>query len=475
MGIISSKPENADKNDVQLNDNLADQTLGSIGSSVSGSSGSPFQRLKNLSLSNRYERFSVSKTPKTTQSLSMNNLEGELTPRKSPAGPGGSGLKQRLIKALGGYNLLDPRSPSQMIARTPLSFGEKKSSKIENISMGKKNLVLETSIDSRIEQVHEDNEENPYSIFEENLDIEDQMIVRKAESENYQSTPTTTEISIDAFDGLVISKDPRSPSEGVPRTPMAFAVGVLQTPSVEMTQTFTDEIKVKEITTVKSNDTKITTESKQEKSSKTLMKAIYKDLIRRDPIHRNLIQEDENDSENNLSRTTPIKKALGENKERTPLSCVANKNHQINKAAIKPKNLLGNVFEDNFSPKIENMIERGEENTPTQQTGFNGQKQLGRLTSISKNIMLIEAHSKLFSSLIGIQFLIPDSLPFGSPVIANLYFKVLATLSQSPVPPNFSASLYAQFLSGTTAQLLYTQPDIRIARENKFLDNGLII
>lgn len=371
MGIISSKSaENAEQINVQMTENIADQTLVSIGSGASGSSISPFQRLKNLSLSNRYERFSA-KSGKP-QSLSMNNLEGELTPRKTP----NSGLKQRLIKALGGYNLLDPRSPSQLIARTPLAFGKQKES-IENVGLGKKNLVLETSIDSRNGEVDENQDENPYSIFEENLDDEPE-IEEEATIEQKHSSPSTIEVSVDAFDGLVISKDPRSPSDGIARTPLTFALGTLQTPSIEMQQSFTQEVQIQEKIPIKSE----TVETKQEKSStQTLIKSIYKDLVRRDPIHRNLLHEDENEAD--LSRTTPIKKTT-ETKDRTPLSCVANKNRT--KKTMQPKNLLGNVFEDNFSPKIEpTMIGSGDENTPIQ-VGTNEQK-LGRMTtsSVSKS------------------------------------------------------------------------------------------
>lgn len=354
MGISSSKPVETEHDAVQMKENEANQTLESIGSS---SSISPFQRLKNLSLSNRYERFVGSGKP---QSMSMNNLEGELTPRKTP----NSGLKQRLIKALGGYNLLDPRSPSQLIARTPLNFVQKSEEKGE---LGRKTLELETSIDSKRDlESKPEEEENPYSIFEENLDDSRENHVEKV------SNPDPVEVSIDAFDGLVITKDPRSPSEGIPRTPMTFAVGTLQTPSVEMQQCFVQESKISEEKTT--SDTKII-----ETKSTTLIKSIYKDLVRRDPIHRNLIQNDDDDDETHISRTTPIKKPT-ETKERTPLSCVANRTRSAR--PMKPKNLLGNVFEDNFSPKIEETREI-DENTPIQATG---QKLGGKTTSNSQSI-----------------------------------------------------------------------------------------
>lgn len=360
MGILLSKPtEKRDENGVQMTENIADQTLVSVGSDASSSSMSPFQRLKNLSLSNRYERFSA--TSGKPQSLSMNNLEGELTPRKTP----NSGLKQRLIKALGGYNLLDPRSPSQLIARTPLTFEKEKESKRE--LGGKKNLVLETSIVSGNGEQVEIPDENPYSIFEENLDDEPEVNEKEATSSNI-------EVSIDAFDGLVITKDPRSPSDGIPRTPLTFALGTLLTPSIEMQQSFTQEVQFEEQTVSIKSDTN---EKKLEKSStQTLIKSIYKDLVRRDPIHRNLLHEDETDAD--LSQTTPIKNAT--NKVRTPLSCVANKTRTARN--IQPKNLLGDIFEDNFSPKIDSssmIIGTVDENTPIQ---FGGAK-LERMTTNS--------------------------------------------------------------------------------------------
>lgn len=364
MGISSSKYDEKEQNGVQIITNISDQTLVSIGSVTSGSSVSPFQRLKNLSLSNRYERFSVANAK--PQSLSMNNLEGELTPRKSP----NSGLKQRLIKALGGYNLLDPRSPSQMIARTPLALEKQKKSE-ENVELGKKNLVLETSIDSKNCEINSQ-DDNPYSIFEEKLD--DQPEVKEVISDPKHSTPSTVEVSVDDFDSLAISKDPRSPTDKISRTPLIFAVGTLQTPSIEMQQSFTMP-KQEKTTIIYEN-----AQTKQESSTtQTLIKSIYKDLVRRDPIHRSLLHEDEYDTE--VSRTTPIKK-IAENKNRTPLSCVANKTRTVR--STQPKNLLENVFEDNFSPKIESVM-LGDENTPIQ-IGSNGQN-LGRMTtsSVSKS------------------------------------------------------------------------------------------
>lgn len=356
MGISSSKHEK-EQNDTQIMDNAADQTLGSIGS---GASISPFQRLKNLSLSNRYERFSAASSK--PQSLSMNNLEGELTPRKIT----NSGLKQRLIKALGGYNLLDPRSPSQILPRTPLALVKQNEGK--EIGFGKKNLVLETSIDLKNGDV-EGQDDNQYIICEEFLDgqheIEDEVA-----SHTEDSVQNTINVSVDIFDGLVISKDPRSPSEGIPRTPVAFAVGTLQTPSIEMQQSFIQQEHAKVILQSE------TVETKQERfATHTLIKSIYKDLVRRDPIHQNLLYENETDSE--ISRTTPIKKPA-DNMNRTPLSCVANKTHTLR--SIEQKKWLGNVFEDNFSPRI-NPIIIGDENTP--QTVENFDQKIGRKTNNS--------------------------------------------------------------------------------------------
>lgn len=355
MGISSSKHEK-EQNDEQISDNAADQTLGSIGS---GASISPFQRLKNLSLSNRYERFSAASVK--PQSLSMNNLEGELTPRKIP----NSGLKQRLIKALGGYNLLDPRSPSQILPRTPLALVKQNEGK--EIGFGKKNLVLETSTDLKNGDV-EGQDDNPYSVLEDILD--GQHEIEEVASETEDSVENTINVSVDIFDGLVISKDPRSPSEGIPRTPVAFAVGTLQTPSIEMQQSFDQQEHAK--VTIQSE----TIETKQEKfTTHTLIKSIYKDLVRRDPIHQNLLYENEPDSE--ISRTTPIKKPA-DNMNRTPLSCVANKTHTLR--SIEQTKWLGNVFEDNFSPKI-NPIIIGDENTPRTIEKFD--QKIGRKTNNS--------------------------------------------------------------------------------------------
>ncbi|XP_063700050.1 uncharacterized protein LOC134830478 [Culicoides brevitarsis] len=338
MGISASKCGQNDETDFRKGDDNTTHESPSI---------SPFQRLK--SLSNRYERFSANHSEKP-QSLSMNNLEGELTPRKAP----NSGLKNRLIKALGGYtNLLDPRSPSQIIVRTPLVLDKQMSDK-DYMGLCKKNLVLETSISSNHENL--DQEQSPYSIFEDNLD--DQAVEKKG---IVQETVTlnASENLVDVFDGLIINKDPRSPSDGIARTPLAFAVGTLQTPSLEMQQSFVQErSKVPN----KLNNP----EPKLEKPSTQLIKTIYKDLIRRDPIHTNLLNEDENEID--TSRTTPMKKTKDSGNNRTPLSCVANRTRN---KPMQAKKLLEQAFEDNFSPKIDHV---GDENTPIQMERKFGRK-----------------------------------------------------------------------------------------------------
>jgi len=246
------------------------------------------RRLK--SLGSRYEKFNGNS--------SLNNLEGPLTPCKtSPT------LKQRLIKALGGYNLLDPRSPNQQIARTPVIIRNQN--------------VLETTFDTSFNI-----EDDPYHIFEKEADQPEQSPEKEIPIE-------------DVFEACTINpKDPRSPSEGIPRTPLALPEATIE-----------DAVDA------------VINPKPEVKSSQTLIKSVYKDLIRRDPIYRDLLHEDEDET----GKTTPVKKIS----ERTPLGCLANKN-LFNSTPLRASQLANkNEFADNFCDKID-RIKAGmnDENTP---------------------------------------------------------------------------------------------------------------
>lgn len=358
MGITSSKLSSNER-EVPLDETITNQTLASIDTidSVEENTDnlSPLQRIRNLSLVNRYKKF-----PGTEKSLSMNNLEGDLTPKRTS-----SGLKQRLIKALGGYNLLDPRSPSQFLTRTPLLFGKKEEKVEDKKGIKGKNLMLETSLDgSHISsgQIPErkDDEENPYSLFEEQLDEEQN--IKEIDTDRH-STPNTSMASsgsnrssskasksstLDETD----TKDPRSPSENVTRTPMTFAIGILETPTIEIHQ-------IKEVE--KSEIVKSTTKSQ------ALIKTMYKEYVQRDPIYRDLLHEDDLEDDCDSGKTTPMKQRpilQEQGKERTPLGCLSNRNKSVLKRGVFPKMSVDDMLDDIYSPKTIGILIDGDENTP---------------------------------------------------------------------------------------------------------------
>lgn len=218
----------------------------------------------------------------------MNNLE-------SP-----TGLKQRLIKALGGYNLLDPRSPSQIIARTPINLNKK----VPTVEPPVESL-FETTLDISAQ------DDDPYRIFEEE------------QPKNETSTDELAENTLPI--------DPRSPCEY--KTPIAR---------------------------IEETDSSAEPKADTKNSRPTMLKTMYKDLVRRDPIYRDLLHEDDDDA---TGKTTPVKKV----QERTPLGCLVNKN-LYNSTPIRP--MVKNEFADCFVDKIERPQGIGifDENTPVGQS-----------------------------------------------------------------------------------------------------------
>lgn len=252
----------------------------------------------------------------------MNNLE-------SP-----TGLKQRLIRALGGYNLMDPRSPSQVIARTPLGINKKAQEAANKVPP----IAIESMFDTTLDISFKD--EDPYRIFEDEQPVEEIVVA---------PVPDSVEIEINESDSIAtyIAADPRSPTEGVTRTPLAV-------------QVHADSIE--EAVDVVIEQKKLKEEDKQVKS--TLLKSMYKDLIRRDPIYLDLLQDEDDEL---VGKTTPVKKVTSnEGKERTPLGCLGNRN-LFNSTPIKGS-AVKHEFSDNFCDKIDRVAATfpymDDENTP---------------------------------------------------------------------------------------------------------------
>lgn len=251
-----------------------------------------------------------------------------------------STLKQRLIKALGGYNLLDPRSPSQLFARTPLAFKKSPDTKKKSAeeSLGNINRILETSLDVSHLQDEVDGH-NPYGIFEDQLDHQ--------EGEEQEETIDSEKSCDDSQKSTPIAKlatviDPRSPTEGIDRTPLSIPT-LNDTP-----KTIAEAVQQTNSAQVKPEKTQAT----------NLIKTMYKDLKRKDPIYTDLLLEDD---WSDVGKSTPIKKktAAPNSKptegERTPLGCLVNKTRNLNfnstpikSSAVPP--LFDNIDSDENTP-----------------------------------------------------------------------------------------------------------------------------
>lgn len=262
----------------------------------------------------------------------MNNLAGNLTPKSSP-----STLKQRLIKALGGYNLLDPRSPSQLFARTPLSFKKSDEKKDGEQGLGNINRILETSLDvSHLQD--ESDAHNPYGIFEDQLDEQEQDIAEEVFEKDGSKTENP-DSSVKTYE-LIHVEDPRSPTEGIERTPLSLSPNLDETPKTIYTAVQQEQIL---------------SQPKPEKPQTTsLIKTIYKDLKKKDPIFTDLLLEDDWNEE---GKSTPVKKATTKltDVERTPLGCLVNKTLNLNFNSTPIKDVA-------LPPLFDNL--ESDENTP---------------------------------------------------------------------------------------------------------------
>lgn len=184
---------------------------------------------------------------------------------------------------------------------------------------------------------------NPYGIFEDQLDHEEEEVVQPEKEQS-------SEESIQSADGLstdVVCGDPRSPTEGIARTPLAIP------PSSSTPNTIEEAVQEQQ---AKSK------EGKAEKPQQNMIKTMYKDLIRKDPIYNDLLLEDE---WSDAGKTTPVKKTTAGLKasegERTPLGCLVNKTRNLN---FNSTPIKGSV-----PPMLLNDIDKidGDENTPVEQ------------------------------------------------------------------------------------------------------------
>lgn len=355
MGVNQSK--SSANNEIQLQEQ-ANKSIGSLGSAVelpstptfsvsyiaqhirqtivfTVSSLQPFQRLRNLSFNNRYEKFPANS--------SLNNLAGNLTPSKTTSPPN---LKQRLIKALGGYNLLDPRSPSQIFARTPLSF--KKSAEYQQknaeADLCSVNRILETSLDtSHLEDETEGH--NPYDVLEEQLDNNPEEAVA-AEEENAADCSGNDKDSVNF-------NDPRSPTEGIHRTPLTIPATMAND---ETPKTSHEVVSQK----TKPKQEKETQPQAQQSQPQKLIKTMYKDLVRRETVYTDLLLDD--DDWTDVGKSTPVKaKPAATTKiyvvpegERTPLGCIVNKTRNLNFNSTPIKGANIQIIHDNFIDSDEN-------------------------------------------------------------------------------------------------------------------------
>jgi hypothetical protein len=219
------------------------------------------------------------------------DLSNPTTPLKNTA----AHIYQKMLR-----NTFDPRSPSINIDRTPIVFID------ENDEVN--DITLDAENDTHISDIQISIQEVSQALQETNID----------------ETKPTLLLDKNPLHKLIKSEeiDPRSPTVGIDRTPIAFKAEIVE------------EIVIAENLTTKDDPVLIVAKVKEN----NLLKVQNVTLK---PIN-NLIFEDDG----NIKFSTPKKTSLltgGEELQRTPLSCLANKgigNSKVRK--IRAENIFNN-------------------------------------------------------------------------------------------------------------------------------------
>lgn len=260
-------------------------------------------------------------------------------------------LKNKLLRTLG-CDLNDPRSPSQMINRTPITLNQ-----LEKDNRGNEfevNIEKETSVPS-VEFQEIGNE----SSFESRLSsmceefVKDLSSVGTTGTEEDESTKTDDKATNKPeyletnFDAIVPEQDdgtpkidPRSPSFGIERTPLVFHEG-LNANKVEVdkdiSELITNVISDIKVYTKKKNDEKVVNE-------------------------KNQIVFEETES---LKYSTPKKQSAFSNSSgnRTPLSCLGNKK-PVNGGVKNPLLMHASLKKTKIPLGPMLVCQQNDENTP---------------------------------------------------------------------------------------------------------------
>lgn len=259
-------------------------------------------------------------------------------------------VKEKLLRDCG-YNLFDPRSPNQLIVRTPMEF------KHFNVTSNTNDSI------ASLEYTEEFNGMNSFEsalsaacneiMGEYNANYEDMKLKENTiEIARYKKNETFLETNFEyvkdvlqtpMFQHIKNKGDPRSPTVGVERTPIVF------TDSENLELLLDDKKSNEEIvelvteaiinTAVKIND--------PEPKTMSLRK------LKAQKVENNTKQIIYEDGEN-INLSTPTKsnsdnKAVG---VRTPLSCVANTKHMRPKLAFESKSVTPFITEATPNGKI---------------------------------------------------------------------------------------------------------------------------
>lgn len=262
-------------------------------------------------------------------------------------------VKEKLLRDCG-YNLFDPRSPNQLIVRTPMEFKHYKVTSNTNDSIASLEYTEEfngmNSFESALsaacnEIMGEYNERN------EDMKLKENTI----EIARYKKNETTfLETDFDyvkdvlqtpMFQHIKNKVDPRSPTVGVERTPIVFSDAEnLEIPfddkeSNEGIVELVPEAIVNTAIKIQEPDPK-----------KKILRKIKPQKV--DNIKQIIYEDGEN-----ISLSTP-KKSNSDNNSvgvRTPLSCVANTKHMRSKLAFESKSVtpfISNATPNGKSSKI---------------------------------------------------------------------------------------------------------------------------
>ena len=236
-------------------------------------------------------------------------------------------------------NPLDPRSPSTFIDRTPMVFKDEPMLKNDTVPSVEFNEITNDSIDfvQSMDDMKIDPRSPSYDILRTPLVFNDTIEedeFQDVEEDNIPEEPEFKEVIVEPIEAMEPNavNDPRSPSIDIERTPLVLNV---KDNEEIITEKVEKPVKIFQIVDEsessddgsKSNNyvetiTVMSVKPKETNDAKSLLKTIYQD--------------------ENVKYGTPNKKLIAaDEKQRTPLGCVANKTGL--KLASKQKSNSNNI------------------------------------------------------------------------------------------------------------------------------------